>query len=204
MNAPQGTSYLRVRARDNAGNIGTWTTGFTFRYDNTPPLNPETVTESGGADSDVWQNNISDPDFNWSAGTDTHSGIAAYTVYWGSNSAGNPGTEAGPAGYNPPESANGIYYLRIKTRDIAGNESAVQTKFIFKHDDNPPTNPSNFIDASGTSDNMWQNTSDDPAFSWDAGSDLLSGLEGYEYTGGLIQAEHQRILFRKIVLILPP
>jgi alkyl hydroperoxide reductase subunit AhpC len=39
--------------------------------------------------------------------------------------------------YNPSPVSTGIYYLRIKTKDTAGNEARWQTLFIFKHDGTP-------------------------------------------------------------------
>ncbi|KPL13873.1 MAG: hypothetical protein AMS26_12805 [Bacteroides sp. SM23_62] len=183
--ATQGTNYLRVQCKDNAGNIGEWTTGFIFRYDNTPPTTPTQAVEQNGTESDTWQNTIADPYFTWTGAGDNISAIASYWVYFGTEINGDPQTEVALPVYDPSMTINGTYYLRVKSEDLAGNQSTAVTLFIFKHDSQEPINPDTVTDITGHSkNNIWQNVSDDPNFSWTHAYDALSGVNGYYYYWG--------------------
>ena len=69
-----GTYYLRVRAKDKAGNqASSWTTLFVFKYDGTDPTTPS-ISSANGND---WQTN-NDPSFSWSSSDSGGSGIDGY------------------------------------------------------------------------------------------------------------------------------
>jgi hypothetical protein len=184
--ALEGVSYFRITPKDSAGNIGDWTTGFIFKYDNTHPSNPDSIIELGGVSNNTWQNNVSVPNFNWYGASDNLSGVNKYWIYWGTNANGNPTIERTLPSYNAPISINNIYYLRIKTEDNAGNQSFPSTIYIFKHDGTYPINPDSVFDITGNSqNNIWQNTSNNPDFTWNTGIDSLSGISGYFYYWGV-------------------
>jgi len=120
-----------------------------FRIDRTAPTNPTTCTETGGAPNNSWQETVSDPAFTWSGALDTSgSGVHGYSVYWGTDPAGEPGIAeeqtAAVTSYDPPAATKDVvYYLRVRTFDssgnigttfgTAGNRSAAATLFTFKY-----------------------------------------------------------------------
>jgi uncharacterized repeat protein (TIGR02543 family) len=140
---PTGTSYLRARTQDNAGNWSEWASLFTFRYDNTPPENPLEVTHAEGITT-AWQNATSTADFSWSTAHDEGSGIKGYHVYWG----GDPdavGAEFITAdAYQNLTSlcaANSVCtgYLRLRSEDNVGNLAEDwNTVFILRYDNIAP------------------------------------------------------------------
>jgi hypothetical protein len=181
-----GTYYLRVRTKF-AGGISNpdWTTIFTFRYDNTVPNNPSSATETNGATDSTWQNTISNPAFTWSGASDDHSGIVNYDVYWGMNPAGTFVIESPVAAAHDPDAVtSGIFYLRVRTVDNAGNKSDWTTLFTFKYDITAPDNPSSATETNGATNDTWQNTISDPAFTWSGASDAHSGISNYDVYWG--------------------
>ena len=87
------------------------------------------------------------------------------------------------------------YYLRIQTKDIAGNWSIATTVFIFKYDPTLPTNPgtcSAWTDNAKTtpiSSDTWQHIDANPYFEW-SDATAGSGVEGYTvYWGTSITGE---------------
>ncbi|MBN2150624.1 MAG: hypothetical protein JW839_04160, partial [Candidatus Lokiarchaeota archaeon] len=182
-----GTYYLRVQARDLVGNnASSWTTLYEFRYDCTEPANPTgpctqlvPTTASG-----TWQSAVSDPAFSWNAASDGNgSGVAGYYVCWGINPAGTSSTFITEPTFDPGTVSSGTYYLRVKSRDVVGNNaSSWMTLYVFCYDDSPPANPTSpcMQNAGTTTSGTWQSTVSDPAFSWDAASDDNgSGVAGY-------------------------
>jgi len=181
-----GTYYLRVKTEDNAGNQSGAATLFTFNYDDGLPANPATATETGGALSDSWQNSVPDPGFTWPSGTDGVSGVKGYYYYWGAGSTGTPTTWTTSPSFDPPAVLNpSINYLRVKTEDNAGNQSSASTLFIFKYDYNVPGNPTSTTETGGSFSDIWQNTNNNPSFTWSGASSGGGGaVDGYSYYWG--------------------
>lgn len=156
-----GTYYLRVRTFDAAGNHSTPVTLFTARYENTIPSNPGTATGWDSASkitpytSGTWQNTDNDLYFEWSGASDSGgAGLDGYSVYWGTDPDGEPGTgpEQTAAGYDPGP-FNGAYYLRVRTFDRAGNVSGPTALFAARYDDQGPTGGTVAIDdGAGSTD----------------------------------------------------
>jgi hypothetical protein len=132
-----GTHTFEYRAMDNAANLEETHT-LNLNKDDSLPTNPATFTETAcGAVSGTPAAGCSDPAFTWSAGGDGTSGVAGYGYYFGTDPNGeNPETFLTGQGYDPGALPGGTYYLRIRTRDEAGNWSAWETGFIFVAD--PP------------------------------------------------------------------
>lgn len=139
------TYYLRGRTRDNAGNWSDWATLFVFRYDGTPPDNPDMATHDGGVAHRVWQRSTSHADFRWETPQDLGSGVDGYHVYWGTDPDGTSeqftqenrfqSTEPLCA---PDETCVG--YLRLRAVDRVGNRAENwTTAFILRYDNTPPT-----------------------------------------------------------------
>ncbi len=142
-----GTYYWRVRAADNLGNIGVWSSTSSFVInkitDIIPPQNPTkitawvNVTKSTEILNNTWQKYSDTPYFEWSGATDTISGIAGYSIYWGTNSAGVPNENVITASnyfqVSTPSVSGTEYYLRIRTKDNSDNWSTAATLFIIKY-----------------------------------------------------------------------
>ncbi len=126
-----GNHTFYYRAVDNGGNIES-THSFTVKRDAPAPSNPTSATETAcGAANGISQVTCDNPNFSWNAGTDSTSGIAGYYVYFGANPSGTSSTYTTSTSYNPSAVSEGIYYLRLRTKDNAGNLSGWQTRFTF-------------------------------------------------------------------------
>ena len=124
-----GTYYLRVRATDSLGNESGWRTLFTFQYDGVAPSDPANIVTASAA-------NETAPVFTWDASTDTHSGLAAYDVYWGTDgSCGEANqTEATDPTFTAPTISGGAqtYRICVWARDSVGNISgSAETTFDY-------------------------------------------------------------------------
>ncbi|RKY26552.1 MAG: hypothetical protein DRP79_04660, partial [Planctomycetota bacterium] len=181
-----GTYYLRLKAVDDVGHASEPVTLFEFRYDSDVPGAPSRpATEAGGAQDGVWQGSVSAPSFTWGGATDAHSNVAGYEVYWGTNPAGEPVTFTVSSSYTPPPvTANGVYYLRVRAVDGAGNKSPVATLFDFRYDSTPPTNPNTVDEGQGTASGLWTAVSE-PEFWWGGAHDALSDVVGYRVYWGM-------------------
>ena len=140
-----GTYYLRGRTRDNAANYSAWTTLFTFRYDGTPPENPDEATHAAGVKNDTWQNVTVAADFTWPAAHDEGSGIQGYYLYWGTDAQGTSTTLVTADAYQNHAALCGqnstcVGYLRLRSQDNVGHEAEDwTTAFILRYDNTPPT-----------------------------------------------------------------
>ena len=163
-----------------------------YNPDLLPPDNPVVSAEStmGGTalTSGNWYN-FQTPYFSWPAPTDyangiTPSGIAGYYVYFGTNGATEPVNYQGGMSFTSPNLGSnfGTYYLRIKTKDVAGNISNPATLFTYKYETAAPTAPTYVsVTPSGYSraNNftfLWSVTG--PSAATDSGG---SGLAKYQY-----------------------
>ena len=178
-----GTYYLRGRTLDDAGNQGDWATLFTFRYDNTPPANPDTVVEVHGVEDGVAQSSIIEPTFTWSGAEDgTGSGVAGYDIFWGNNPDGEVLDATARTAVYSPGSVTGEadLYLRVRTWDRAGNVSDWGTLFNFKYDPGIPSNPTSATETNGAQDGVWQHAITAPVFVW-SGAHAGEGANVQEY-----------------------
>ena len=197
-----GTFYLRARTFDSYGNYTSALTLFTFKYDNTAPSNPtapasawRTTGKTNAITNDTWQNDDNDPYFEWTGSSDgSGSGIAGYSLYWGMDSGGEPGTSQEQSGSSYEIStpvSSGTYYLRVRTFDTAGAYSSPSTIFTFKYDAAAPTNPTAPASAWDSSfkttvilNNTAQNDDQTPYFEWSGAADSGSGVSGYSIYWG--------------------
>ncbi|HNT24201.1 MAG TPA: peptidoglycan DD-metalloendopeptidase family protein [Anaerolineales bacterium] len=136
---PDGQHTIEYQAVDNGGH---WEgiKSFSIKVDTTAPANPTSAAPSCTASSNVWQNTCRDANFTWSGASDATSGLAGYEYDWGPNSGGNPpAVWTTGTSFDPPAISEGSYYLRIRTKDNAGNWSSWQTAFILRYDATAPT-----------------------------------------------------------------
>lgn len=160
----------------------------TLRYysDATAPSNPTTLdprSQNGGSvlTTGNWYNYAA-PYFSWGGAADNAGGIgiAGYYVYFGTNAGADPvndGAFQTGATYTASNlSTTQSYYLKIKTKDHAGNTNAsVWEPFIYRYDNVAPSRPTNItaIPAVPTATNSFTLT-------WTAGSDS-GGSPYFEY-----------------------
>jgi len=114
----EGTTTVRFRSVDNAGNRSAWSTvgnSSTAMIDRTPPAAPASVT--GG--SSTWSAAAS-ATITASGGTDSGSGVSGYQY----ETSFNGGAWSGPtAGATAPISAEGTTTVQFRTVDNTGNVS---------------------------------------------------------------------------------
>ena len=142
------------------------------------PIRP-TPIRAASAVNNTWQNAVMIPNFTWSGASDAGSGIAGYSYYWGTDPNGASASYTTSAAYNPPSvTGSNSYYLRIRTRDNVGNNSAWITLFTFKYDSVPPENPSS-LSSSDHIPSTWSNDNT-IAMTWSGATDNNgSGVAGY-------------------------
>ncbi|GBR73849.1 hypothetical protein NO1_1129, partial [Candidatus Termititenax aidoneus] len=136
-----GTYYLRVKAVDNMGLAGAWSTVLTYPYYFTTPGISATNEISD------WTKEADPPYFEWQDATDKPSGISGYNIYWGQDSDGTTalayqaGNDQAARGYDPPSCAagDGLYYLRVQAVDDYGAPGEWSTVYAYRYDSAAPT-----------------------------------------------------------------
>ena len=108
--------------------------------DTVSPINPTSCTEVSGVQNNTWQSSVSSPSFNWAGANGEPSGINGYYYYFGPNIYGTSTNYTTTASCTPPAPGEGTFYLRVLTRDNAGNNATSwKTIFVFKYDATQPT-----------------------------------------------------------------
>ncbi|NLN76791.1 MAG: hypothetical protein GX139_10840, partial [Armatimonadetes bacterium] len=178
LSAPsEGSYYLHVKGYngDNVAN-GTLDLG-PYKFFNEPPTNPTSVTETHGVQTETWQSTVSAPSFTWSGAT-ASAGIAGYLVYFGTDPDGTSTDSVASAAYTSSAVSTGTYYLRLRTKDSAGQTATKwMTAFTFNYDSSAPNAPvvNDDGDFSGSATQLHA--------SWFA-NDAESGIEEYQYAVG--------------------
>ncbi|HKQ56780.1 MAG TPA: FlgD immunoglobulin-like domain containing protein [Candidatus Eisenbacteria bacterium] len=164
-----GPHSFEVRAVDNAGNAGTWSTARSFFFDNAAP---PTVAQPGATPSGWTATNSFS--FSWGAVSDAHSGLNRYEYRIDGGSAVGVGTATSVGGVPAPSA--GTHSLEVRAVDNAGNAGAWSTAVSFYFDNvAPPT-----VGQPGATPSGWTATNSF-SFSWVAITDAHSGVNRYEY-----------------------
>lgn len=131
-----GSDVLELNESNNVAYISS----YQVTVDSIAPSNPSYCDQLNGSTvTNLWQNSINSPIFNWSGAYDTHSGIAGYYYYWGSNPFGTSSSYTTLVNYTPTAVTTGTYYLRIRSIDNVGIVAlSWTTLYIFKYDSDPP------------------------------------------------------------------
>lgn len=164
------TYYLRIKTKDDGGNISatTWQP-FIYKLDTTVPTNPTVVT----ADPPGYTATNSF-DFTWNAGTDTDSGIAEYCYKTGAVGAVESCTASTTitdiAAY---QSGANTFYVRAK--DTAGNFASSYVNASYYYSSTAPSAPQN-VEADPST-----NTINEFSFSWDPPSTFSGAQENLRY-----------------------
>ncbi|MFA5828558.1 MAG: fibronectin type III domain-containing protein [Candidatus Shapirobacteria bacterium] len=118
--------YLRLKAKDEAGNVASEVgTTFVFGYDGSPPTNPTTIT----ADPPGYTATNSFA-FSWSGAGDTGAGVEGYYYKTGSVGATEVfTTDSNVAGIAAYQTGTNTFYVR--TKDLAGNVSEYTTSSYY-------------------------------------------------------------------------
>jgi hypothetical protein len=161
-----------------------------FQIDQTPPSPPADVTETHETLSGVWQKKDNIPTFTWPAATDATSGLDKYQFYFDTDPAGIGYTTiavSDPREWTPrPDGVRtGTYYLRGRSKDVAGNWSAWTDLFEYRYDGTAPENPSGVVHSLPVQSTVWQRITSAPDFSWPVPHDEGSGIQGYQYYWGV-------------------
>jgi len=192
--AQDGPHQIIATYYDNAGNSfeSSLHTYYDFTVDNTPPegyLDTGTVTVvSGAVTIGGWARDRSNnPAYAGSGIQRVEMWVDG--VYWGNASYGS--YRADPplqcnCGWSWTWDSTGVgdgpHRIVARYYDNAGNpfESPLHTYYDFTVDNNPPSNPTSVTETHGASSNVWQNSVNDPTFTWSGASDGQgTGVAGY-------------------------
>ena len=170
------------------------------------PTAPASAWSTSGKTTPIANNlpkDYNQPHFEFSGATDevNGSGIAGYYVYFGQSETADPFTagtyqahtnavtntfnSTDPQAFTPPQTitSDGIYYLRVRTIDSAGNKSSATTIFTYNFDKTAPTSP-----LLVTVTPFGWSSSNNFSFNWTSSFDEIgqnqSGLLGYQYKLG--------------------
>lgn len=146
--ASASNRYIQIRATlspttDNTQAPTLESVTVNYTGDTAAPTNPTSVTGSsqivsGTALTDGNTYAYSNPYFSWSGAADSATAVSGYYVYFGTSSSADPETDGNfqaESTYLVTNSlSNGTYYLRIKTKDSAGNISSAVTGFTYVYD----------------------------------------------------------------------
>lgn len=180
-----GAHTVEYYAVDHLDNQESPAKRIAFQIDASPPSAPGAATETHGVGNDQWQKSVGAPEFTWGAASDSTSGLQHYELYFGPDAnsdqiqsfvAANADRRWTPL---PNGVRTGVYYLRARARDLAGNYSAWSTLFTFRYDITPPGNPTAATHAANLPSGSWQRTSATADFIWTPPSDEGSGVKGY-------------------------
>jgi hypothetical protein len=180
-----GAHTVEYYAVDHLDNQESPAKRIAFQIDASPPSAPGAATETHGVGNDQWQKSVGAPEFTWGPASDSTSGLQHYELYFGPDAnsdqiqsfvAANADRRWTPL---PNGVRTGVYYLRARARDLAGNYSAWSTLFTFRYDITPPGNPTAATHAANLPSGSWQRTSATADFTWTPPSDEGSGVKGY-------------------------
>ncbi|HOL63291.1 MAG TPA: hypothetical protein PK103_08010, partial [Elusimicrobiales bacterium] len=185
-NLAQNKYYWRVRAYDNAGNIGVWSSTRSFIVDLTQP----NILNSQSGD-DIWRSTNTGVYYN--VGFDDNLSYLnkfQIKVTTGPEQSGTLITDwtdiatninqSSYGSWNIPNNIfdlmqNGTNYVSVKVYDNAGNVNVSSDVFYVLKDTISPTVPNLTTPVSGSSTNITNVN-----FNWNFSSDSLSGVNGYE------------------------
>ncbi|USN53611.1 MAG: DUF2341 domain-containing protein [Candidatus Nomurabacteria bacterium] len=166
------TYYLRIKARDAAGNVATSAyDAFTYKYDATPPANP-----SGILPDPAGFTNVNDFDFTWNTGSDAGgSGIAEYCYKTGEDGYVETCTAStSVTGITAYQEGANIFYVRSK--DIAGNLPTFYTQVSYYYSANAPSPPQ------GLAVDPTENTANSFTFTWLLPASYSNPIATYHYS----------------------
>ncbi|MBL8899160.1 MAG: S8 family serine peptidase [Planctomycetes bacterium] len=165
--------YLHLAAIDNAGNVSSTLHYGPFRIDTTMPLAPTAISSTTHT-LNTWSNQAT-IGFQWTNGSDAHSGLAQTAVLLASGNPVPPNTggtflPATTTSTSLPAIEGNAIYFTIAHEDVAGNWGSVPNAGPYRVDLSPPTGASLDIASGATT------TTSHTVQLTIAASDALSGL----------------------------
>jgi hypothetical protein len=160
--------------------------------DNTPPTKASNVRPEGWTGP---YTNDNTPRFRWNGATDV-SGIQGYYVavddWTPEGSYGNDWWAGNVTAFTVPQAQpDGQHIFAVTSVDNAGNVNPPNTNqqgdapyYTFYVDTTAPTNPTTANSGCSAQNGVWQNTCDDPNFTWSGATDATSGVAGYQVYWG--------------------
>jgi hypothetical protein len=174
-----GSWWLHLRTRDNAGHWSAPVRLGPFAIDTALPVNPDPASATHAAGE--WS---TDPtvDVTWSGATDARSGVDGFSYAWTHSAETTPdmakdveetGTAAASSALDDRD-----WWFHLRTRDNAGNWSSATHLGPFRIDTAPPANPT--ASSQSHPSDGWSN---DPTVdvTWSAATDARSGVDGFSY-----------------------
>jgi len=162
-----GPYLIKVRAVDQSGNIGSWTSAVTVYVENTVPADP-TVFRVNNSAGPLYFNTAATVGLSWTAPADgTGSGVKEYRIYNGGVllSGSIPGTT-----HSINLALGASYSLTVRAVDNSGNESGNSNSVsVITENINPPDvggltvnggSGTVFVQATGSSDIAWTGVTD--------------------------------------------
>jgi len=145
-----GTYFWRVRAVDGPGNVGAFSSVFTFLLDTVPPGVPTLISPANGATT-----NDNTPTFDWSDVTDPAPSSGVLYDLLVDNNADFSSPEINQVGltastFTPTTPlADGTYSWKVKSRDNAGNDPFSSTFTFTITTTVPDTTITSAVDGNG-------------------------------------------------------
>jgi len=157
----EGSYCLRVKSKDNAGNISSVYEAFLYKYEITAPNDPAFITASPSGYTGT--NSFS---FSWPVATDgsstPQSGVAGYQYKRG-NGEGWSSTIVGASVSAIEAYQQGTNTFFVRSVDAAGNTSAGAVQTSYYYTTGAPVKPGNL-----SVDPATESATNDFSFSWDA------------------------------------
>ncbi len=143
--------------------------------DTTPPDVPSLVFPANGEAIKPSQAIL-----DWTDVTDSNGPVTYnYQSFWGTSGHYGPVSTGTNSYINATGSPDNTYRWQVQACDALGNCSAWSGPWVVTIDGTPPTDPTNFTSTPATNTLTNDNTVE---ISWTAGTDNLSGVDGYSYS----------------------
>ena len=156
--------YWKVQAKDNAGNVGGYSSVWSFRVDVTAPSAPSLVSPANGANL-----NSTTPTLNWNIVSDVSVPVVYRALVDNDSNFSSPEADSGwivSTTFTTPALTERVYYWKVQAKDNAGNVGVYSSSRSFRIDVTAPSAPSLVSPANGATIN--DNT---PTFRWAAVTD---------------------------------
>ena len=181
--------YFTVKAENGAGLQTTPANSSGQTLDTTAPSAPGAVNDGAGADI-TYTNSASQLSANWTAASDTQSGIAKYWYAIGTTAGGtniltwtDNGTNTSVTKTGLSLTSGQIYYFTVKAENGANAQSSALNSNGQLVDTTAPTSAGGVNDGTGA-DVTYVNSSTQLSANWTAASDAQSGIAKYWYAIG--------------------
>lgn len=182
-----GTTYYScVSTMDKVYNKGVWRCSDGVRIDTDTPLPPGAAYDGSSGDID-WQSSTTSLSGNWTAGSDSHSGVQNYNYCFstGSGCTGTIVASGDTASLSVGRTsltltAGTTYYTCVRTRDRAGRLSGYRCSDGVTVDTTGPAAPSAVRDGTGA-DIDWQPSVTSISANWNAATSSGAGVASYRH-----------------------